>query len=156
MDNQLATGLPTRERIQQFQKLVEGVQVPQPEPDHLFAPGMYMRKLIVPKGMCIVGKIHRHDHFLLVLSGKALVISEFGRDIVEAGHTSVSKAGVKRVVVAIEDTLFATIHHNPSDTQDLYEIEAAHIEPEPEQFAVKPLAASECSHMIDIKGGATS
>lgn len=121
---------PTREQIVKLQSAMLPIQCDQPEPRHFFAPGMYLRELVVPAGMLMVGKTHKHAHFLLVLKGRAEVISEFGRMIVEAGHISISQAGVKRVVLALEDTQFVTVHLNQSDTQDLQVIEAEHIEPE--------------------------
>ena len=124
------TELPTREKIQKLQEAMIAIQCDQPEPRHFFAPGMYLRELIVPSGMLMVGKIHKHEHFLLVLNGKAEVISEFGRMVVEAGHISISPAGVKRVVLALEDTQFVTVHVNKEDSKDLTIIEADHIEPE--------------------------
>jgi quercetin dioxygenase-like cupin family protein len=124
--------LPTRAQIIGLQNaMIEScLSVELPSPTHFFAKGMYMRELTVPAGMRLVGKIHLHEHFLIVTKGKAEVISEFGRCIVEAGHLSISPAGVKRVVVAIEDTQFVTIHLNVTDTNDLGVIEAEHIEPE--------------------------
>lgn len=122
--------LPTRAQIIELQESMIPIRCDQPEPTHLFAPGMYLRELTVPAGMLLVGKIHRHQHFLIVTKGKAEVISEFGREVVGAGHMSVSQAGVKRVVLALEDTQFITVHLNLTDTQDLSIIEAVHIEPE--------------------------
>lgn len=119
---------PTREIIQKLQEAMLPMQSKQPDPCHFFAPGMYLRELIVPAGMLMVGKIHKHEHFLLVLKGKAEVISEFGRMVVEAGHISISPAGVKRVVLALEDTQFVTVHVNKNDSQDLAVIEAEHID----------------------------
>jgi quercetin dioxygenase-like cupin family protein len=130
MDLMPLDNLPTREKIQKLQETMLPMQTKQPEPRHFFAPGMYMRELVVPSGMLMVGKIHKHAHFLMVLKGKAEVISEFGRMVVEAGHLSVSPAGVKRVVLALEDTQFVTVHVNKNDSQDLEVIEAEHIEPE--------------------------
>lgn len=121
---------PTREKIQKLQEAMLPMQSEQPEPRHFFAPGMYLRELVVPTGMLMVGKIHKHEHFLLVLKGRAEVISEFGRMVVESGHISISPAGVKRVVLALEDTQFVTVHVNKSDSQDLAVIEAEHIDPE--------------------------
>jgi hypothetical protein len=121
---------PTREQITRLQEAMLPIQCPQPEPTHFFAPGMYLRELTVPAGMLLVGKIHKHSHFLVVTKGRAEVISEFGRTIVEPGHISVSQAGVKRVVLALEDTQFITVHLNSTDTEDLAVIEAEHIEPE--------------------------
>jgi hypothetical protein len=129
-NTEVAQPLPTREDIVRLQGAMMSIQCEQPEPEHFFAPGMYLRKLVVPAGMLIVGKIHRHAHFLMVLQGRALVISEFGRDEVTAGHISVSQAGVKRVVLALEDTNFVTVHLNEGDSQDLTVIEAHHIESE--------------------------
>lgn len=123
-------GIPTREKILKLQQAMLPLQSEQPEPKHFFAPGMYLRELTVPAGMLIVGKIHKHTHFLMVLNGKAEVISEFGRMTVEAGHISISPAGVKRVVLALEDTQFVTVHVNKDDSHDLVVIEAEHIEPE--------------------------
>jgi mannose-6-phosphate isomerase-like protein (cupin superfamily) len=125
-----AAELPTREKIKRLQEAMLPMQSKQPEPRHFFAPGMYLRELVVPAGMLMVGKIHKHEHFLLVLKGRAEVISEFGRVVVEAGHISISPAGVKRVVLALEDTQFVTVHVNKDDSQDLAVIEAAHIDPE--------------------------
>ena len=121
---------PTRDQIIRLQEAMLPQQCEQPEPTHFFAPGMYLRELTVPAGMLLVGKTHKHAHFLVVTKGRAEVISEFGRTVVEPGHISVSQAGVKRVVLALEDTQFITVHLNPSDTQDLSVVEAEHIEPE--------------------------
>lgn len=131
--------IPSRKDIERLQEAMLPIQCEQPIPEHHFCPGVYARELVVPAGMLIVGKIHKHDHFIFVLSGKAEVASEFGKELVEAGHFSISKAGVKRVVLALEDTRFVTIHHNSEDSQDLSVIEDAHIEHEHKRiFEVMP------------------
>ena len=127
--------LPTRADPQRLQSAMLPLATEMPEPQHIFHPGWYERRLLVPAGMLIVGKIHRHDHILGVISGHALVVSAFGRDEVRAGYLGVSQAGVKRAVLAFEDTLFVTIHANPTDERDLAVIEAQHIEPELLQIA---------------------
>lgn len=120
----------TRAKIIELQAALVPIQCDPPAPVHRFAPGMYMRELTVPAGTVLVGKIHRHDHFLMVMSGVAIVKSEFGDDVVYPGYIATSRAGVKRVVLAVTDTRFITIHHNPDDGEDLEIIEANHIEPE--------------------------
>lgn len=127
---QISTGLPTREQIVRLQSEMAQHQCALPEPEHRFFPGWYERRLLIPAGMLIVGKTHRHAHPVGVLSGRAIVVSEFGRAEVRAGYFDVSPPGVKRVVLAIEDTLFFTLHRNPQDTQDVAQIEAEHIVPE--------------------------
>lgn len=130
----IGTPSPTRAQIERLQAEMLPIATKIPQAGHHFAPGMYLRELLVPAGMLIVGKIHRHEHFLFVMKGRAVVISEFDRMEVEGGHFSVSPAGVKRVVMALEDTLFVTVHVNKDDSQDLAVIEAEHIEPESEDF----------------------
>lgn len=126
--------LPSRDMIARLQSEMLPIECEQPEPEHRFHPGWYERRLLVPAGMLIVGKIHRHAHPVGVIYGRAVVISEFGRDIVSTGYYAVSPAGVKRVVLALEDTLFFTLHRNDSDTHDVAQIEAEHIEPEARQL----------------------
>lgn len=127
---------PTRAQILDLQDQMLSHMCALPEPIHRFAPGMYMRELTIPAGMVVVGKTHRHAHFLLVMSGRAQVASEFGNEILEAGHISLSQPGVKRAVLALEDTRFITVHVNKDDSEDLEIIEAEHIEPEP-MFALQ-------------------
>lgn len=117
-------------KIQELQNSMLEIRTDMPDPRHLFAPGMYGRELIIPAGMLVVGKIHKHSHLLMVLKGRSIIISQFGREIVEAGYFSVSQPGVKRVVLALEDTIFVTVHHNPEDIEDLEVIERQHIEDE--------------------------
>lgn len=122
--------IPTRQKIQELQQSMLELRCDMPEAEHFFAPGMYGRRFSMPAGMLVVGKIHKHAHLMMVLKGRAEVVTEFGRDMVEAGHVSVSQPGAKRVVLALEDTVFMTVHHNPEDAEDLDEIEAQHIEDE--------------------------
>ena len=122
--------IPSRKQIEALQEAMIPLACEQPEPNHFFAPGMYLRELTVPKDMLIVGKIHRHAHFLAVLKGRALILSEHGNTEVTAGHISISQPNTKRVVLALEDTQFITVHHNPEDIEDLEIIEAQHMIPE--------------------------
>lgn len=124
---QLPEKLPSREQIQALQDAMIPIRCDAPEPAHFFAPGMYCRKLVIPAGVCCVGKIHKHAHLMMVLKGKAIVVTDQRRDEVSAGDIFVSPAGAKRVVLTIEDTTFATVHLNKNDTHDLMEIEREHI-----------------------------
>ena len=45
---------------------------------HMFAPGVYIRTIFIPKGTCIVGKIHKHRHANILSSGSVLVLTESG------------------------------------------------------------------------------
>ncbi len=120
--------VPTIDSIIKLQEAMVPIQDEMPNADHYFAPGMYARAFLLPKGSLLVGKIHKHAHFIMVLKGKALVMSKHGNAILEAGHISVSIPGVKRVGYALEDTLFVNVHLNESNTHDLDIIEKENIE----------------------------
>ena len=78
---------------------------------HKFAPGIYVREIFIPKGTCVVGKIHKHDHPNFLLKGEVLVVTEFGgKERLKAPLSMISKAGTKRVVFALEDTVWITVH----------------------------------------------
>ncbi len=121
---------PARNKIEQLQEEMLKHRCDMPEAEHFFAPGMYGRKFPLPAGMTVVGKRHKHAHFLMILKGKTAIVDEEKRVIAEAGDVFVSQPGVKRVVHALEDTIFFNVHLNPSDTQDLEQIEFEHIEDE--------------------------
>lgn len=101
-----------------------------PQPRHFFWPGKYGRMLTLEADSGTVGKIHRHAHPLLVLSGFAEIVDGTARYLLRGGDAMLSQPGVKRAVYCIERTTFLTIHDNPTDTQDLSAIEAEHIVPE--------------------------
>ncbi len=88
---------------------------------HHFAPGVYGREILLPKNTVIIGKIHKHAHLNIISKGKVMVITEFGYEEFVGPYTFVSKPGTKRVVAAIEDTIWTTIHL--TDKTDLVEIE---------------------------------
>jgi len=102
--------------------------------EHFFAPGVYGRKMTIPAGMCVVGKIHKHAHLNVITRGVIRVVTEFGEDTYTGPRIWVSEPGTKRAVYAIEDTEWLTIHANASDTQDLREIEEFVIAPSFEEF----------------------
>jgi len=82
----------------------------EPEVEHYFADGMYGRKMIINKGVAIVGKIHKHSHINVISQGVIDVYTEFGTVRYEAPITFVSEPLTKRVVKAVEDTVWTTVH----------------------------------------------
>lgn len=90
---------------------------------HHFAPSIYGREITLPKGSAIVGKLHKHAHMNNISKGHVRVVTEFGSYELVAPCSFVSEPGTKRVVVALEETIWTTYHPNPTDTQDLAVIE---------------------------------
>lgn len=89
---------------------------------HHFATGVYGRELFIPAGNVIVSKIHRGKTFNVIAKGRIAVICPHrGYNIYEGPHCFVSEPFTKRVVIALEDTLWITSHG--TDKTDLDEVE---------------------------------
>ena len=128
VDNLAEVKVPSREEIQRLQnELMAGPQV-ELTTEHYFNGGMYCRKVFRPAGTIIVGKIHKSDHLFMCTSGEIIAWSEKGMITLKAGDVVESKAGTKRVTLAVVDSIGVTVHK--TDKTDLDEIEAELIEPE--------------------------
>jgi quercetin dioxygenase-like cupin family protein len=87
-------------------------EMPQYEPptEHLFHGGMYCRQVWRPEGCTIVGKVHKKEHFYVVVSGTICVTTDDGVETVTGPKVLCSKPGTKRAVYAITDALCMTFH----------------------------------------------
>lgn len=99
------------------------------EVKHTFAPGVYIREIFLPAGSLVLGKIHQHSHYNFLAEGEVSVFTKDGLERKSAPWRGVSTAGTQRAVYAVTDCRWVTVHHNPTDTQDLAEIEAFVIAP---------------------------
>ena len=92
---------------------------------HSFCEGMYVREIFIPKGTWLTGKIHKHDHPNFLLKGKVEMATEFGGiEILKAPMSLISKAGTKRAIRTITDTVWVTVHLNFDNTQDIAKLES--------------------------------
>lgn len=103
---------------------------------HDFAPGIYNRRLLMPAGALIIGKTHKTEHFNTVLSGKATVMVNGEITQYQAGDVFVSKAGDKKVIHVLEDTVWMTTH--ATDETDLDKLEKKYVySEEPEKKIIE-------------------
>lgn len=124
------TPAPTLPQIKRLQDaLAELPQLDLP-PEHLFTPGMYIRKLAIPADSVVVGKMHRHCHPVMLIKGKTTILTDNGMETMEAPQVWVSPAGIKRVLYTHTDCEFVTVHLNPDDETDLEKLEADIIIPD--------------------------
>ena len=128
MSDLILNHVPTKAEIDRLQ--AEMVKMPQAklETEHYFSGGMYCRKLIRPAGTLIVGKVHKKDHFFLCAKGQIIAWSEKGMVTLNAGDVICSKAGTKRVTLAVTDAIGITFHR--TNKTDLNKIEKELIEPD--------------------------
>ncbi len=89
--------------------------------NHHFAPGNYAREILIQAGTLVIGKIHKHAHVNVISKGRVSVATEDGVEELEAPITFISQPGTKRAVLALEDTIWTTIH--PTESLDIESIE---------------------------------
>lgn len=90
--------------------------------EHLVADGMYLRKLFIPKGTLLVGRIHLRHCMNVVAKGDITVLTEIGVARLTAGAFGLSAPGIQKVGYAHEDTVFINVFR--TDQTDIALIEA--------------------------------
>ena len=90
---------------------------------HTFADGVYVRQMDMTKDSVVVGAIHKHLHVWFLLVGDGTVATEDTTEDYESPCYIVSTPGVKRVILANEDSIFVNVHKNPSNTKNLDQLE---------------------------------
>ncbi len=90
---------------------------------HDFSDQLYMRKMIMKKNSFVISVYHHTDHFWFLLKGKIRVNTN--GEIIDhiAPCYEKSTKGAKRLITCVEDCVFVNIHKNPSNTNDLKQIE---------------------------------
>lgn len=91
------------------------------EPEHMFAHGLYGRKIILNAGEYMVGKIHRHSCITFVMRGSIISTTDDEPILIQAPYAFVSPAGTKRAVLALQETEWMTVQ--ASTNTDLDELE---------------------------------
>lgn len=79
--------------------------------NHSFHGDMYMREITLKKDTLLTGRIHKFDHFDIMLSGKIIVSTDDGKVKEMSGLNIMNgKSGKKRAGYVLEDTHWITIH----------------------------------------------
>lgn len=137
-------GIAARDKILAFEKKftqLPGVQLGDSDicpVKHKFSDGIYVREMFIPKDTVLIGKLHRHSHPSFFLSGEMIVFTESGGiEHVKAPKSIISPAGTKRIGIAVEDSVWITVHANKSNTHDIKKIEEFTIAKSYEDLEVK-------------------
>jgi len=77
---------------------------------HRFAPGVYLREILMPAGTFVIGHLHKTEHFNIVLRGRAIVMIDGETQEIVGPCTFVSGPGVRKVLYIKEDMVWQTIH----------------------------------------------
>jgi hypothetical protein len=120
-----------RKRVEQLQ--AELLKMPQYEPEtvHRFHGGMYQREVWRHAGVLVVGKVHKKEHFYLIVSGTVRITTDEGVQTITGPATLQSLPGTKRAVYAETDALCMTFHRVDATTIEAAEAELVEDEPSP-------------------------
>ena len=90
---------------------------------HSFADQIYVRQMSMKQNSFLVGAIHKHLHVGFLLTGHITVVTENSTEEYIAPCYTVSKPGSKRIIFANEESIFVNIHKNPSNTENIDELD---------------------------------
>lgn len=117
---------PTREKIEALKELMLSLPAEVKLPfdnRHDFCPGIYARTIFMPAGMVAISKIHKTQHFFVVVKGSCTVVDSHGnRQLIEAPYMGVTMPGTERALHIHEDCIWTCFHPNPTDLTDPEEI----------------------------------
>lgn len=77
---------------------------------HLFTPGLYCREITMPAGSVLTSRIHKTEHPFIVSKGHCWVFTENGWVEIRAPHFGITKAGTRRVLAIMSETVWTTCH----------------------------------------------
>ena len=125
---------PTRKELHNLQMSLASMPQLQAEAKHRFCGNVYLRELEIPEGSLVLGKIHKHEHFVILAEGACRINTDQGMQDIIAPHIWISKAGDKRALYTYEHCTFLTVHENPSGNEDIESLEDSIVEQDLEGF----------------------
>lgn len=96
---------------------------------HDFYDKFYLRMVVMDKGDLAVGRKHMKPHIVMIRKGSCKVWDEDGVHIYTEGMSYKGRAGIRRVVLALEDLIWMNVHPNDTGGTDLAALEADLVEP---------------------------
>ena len=90
---------------------------------HSFSEGIYIREMSMLKDGVVIGKIHNRSHTWFLMKGKIRIANEDGIVTYSAPTYVNASSGAKRVIIALEDSVFVNIYPNPDNITDTDELE---------------------------------
>jgi len=107
---------PMRERVHALQAELSKFPQYEPETTHHFHAGMYCREVWRDAGVLVVGKVHKKEHFYVIVSGTVAITTDDGVERITGPRVLKSKAGTKRAVYSETEALCMTFHVVDSTT----------------------------------------
>jgi hypothetical protein len=90
---------------------------------HFFMDGVYVREMTMFKGCVVIGAIHKTLHMCFLLKGHLTVADENSVKDYVAPCKIIATPGIKRILYAHEDSVWYNTHKNPSNTENVAQLE---------------------------------
>jgi len=90
---------------------------------HSFSEGVYIREMFMEKDGIVIGKLHKYSHTWFLMQGEIMVATDHGTEVYIAPCYVHAPAGAKRVINALEDSIFINVHPNPLELRNIEELE---------------------------------
>ena len=123
---------PPSERVERLQAEVSKLPQYEPATKHYFHGGMYCREVYRDAGVVVVGKVHRKEHFYLIVSGTVLITGDVEAREVTGPTLMLSEPGTKRAVLSLTPAVCMTFHRTDATTPE--EAEAELVEEDPQSM----------------------
>lgn len=117
-----------RDRVGRLQSELQKLPQYEPETKHYFHGGMYCREVWRQAGVLVVGKVHKKEHFYLIVSGTVSITTDDGVQRITGPHLLQCSPGTKRAVLSETDALCMTFH--VVDARTIEEAEQELVEPD--------------------------
>ena len=118
-----------RQRVEQLQFEVSKLPQYEPQTKHTFHGGMYCREVWRPAGVLVIGKVHKKEHFYVIIYGTVRITTDDGVQTITGPCILSSSPGTKRAVYAETDALCATFHR--VETTTIEDAESELVEDDP-------------------------
>ena len=80
--------------------------------------------MFLPKGCTGLSVIQKHSYSFFLLAGRLATTTEHDiQELIAPVYFTSPPGGTQRLVHAIEDCIIVNAHHNPTNTEDLEELE---------------------------------
>lgn len=116
--NEIST-TTTREKVEHLeQQMLNSPQVECPV-RHYFSAGLFAREITIPKGVVLVGAVHKQDNLAVLSAGKLRIVTDDGVKEIAAPATMHIKAGAKNCALALEEAVWTNFWPNEDNEQSI-------------------------------------
>ena len=117
----MGNALATKEALDRLEEELGAMPQADIKTEHYFSPGVYMRLMIAPPGVMVLGHEHATEHFNVVLKGRANVMVDGITSEVVAPAIIKSKVGSRKIALVFEELVWLNVH--PTDETNIEKLE---------------------------------